>query len=393
MCLFRSFFRVAVVNPYKPEPRLVFSKTTYGEFSYTVPDDARHVKIEIAGGNGNAAYAQQYAFGSGGRGGIIVILDDVIGSVAGKTITGTVGATATGSNGVGGQGAPSGTNGGHTTAGGSSCYGGGGGGATTITIDGTTYTASGGGGATFNDYYGGYHHAVGGTGGGPNGGTPGESINEQFVTTNGHNATDDIINATSGGYIKIWVDYETSLLFEKNTKGAFSFTVPNTVSVVAIEIAGGNGASGSIGGYSSGSGYYIFSGGKGAKKTIRVASANGKEITGIVGQSGGWSGLSTSAGYPDGTIGETKESMSPLAQSYGGGGGGHTEITVSETTYLVSGGAGGAAKSDNAAWAQGGTGGGPNGGRPTTNGAGGNATDGDELNQELNAYVKIYALA
>ena len=53
--LLNSFFRCQTYNPYLAPEQLVFSKTTAGEFSYTIPANARHVRIEIAGGNGGKA--------------------------------------------------------------------------------------------------------------------------------------------------------------------------------------------------------------------------------------------------------------------------------------------------------------------------------------------------
>lgn len=394
MRLLESFFRVQTFNPYVAPMELVFEKTTAGTFEYTVPQDARHVVVEIAGGNGGPAYLWQYPYGSGGRGGKVVVYGDIIGDLAGKKIIGTVGATSTSSTGVGGSGAPAGGNGTHSTPGGSSSYGGGGGGATSVVIDGTTYQASGGGGATWNDYYGGYYHSVGGNGGGTLGGKGGDSVNQQGgQVTNGYNAGDPALNETNNGYIRVWKNAQSKQIYEKITPGAFSFTIPNTVSAVTIEIAAGNGADGSIGGYSSGSGWYTRSGGKGAVKVVTLSKVNGKTITGIIGQTGGTTGVTQQGGSPDGGNGTVTSGDRPLAYSYGGGGGGHSEFTVDDTQYIVSGGAGGAAKSDNtSSWAQGGRGGGPNGGVPVTNGDGGNGTDGDKLNAEKTGYIRIFAL-
>lgn len=392
MKLQKTFFRAEPFNPYIPPMELVFSKTTAGSFEYTIPSDARHVMIEIAGGNGNSAYLLQYPYGSGGRGGKVTVFGDIIGNLAGKKITGTIGATATGSTGVGGSGAPAGGNGAHSTPGGSSTYGGGGGGATSILIDGTEYQASGGGGATWNDYFGGYYHSVGGKGGGKKGGNPGDSVNQSNTTTNGYNAGDLLLNETSNGYIRVWKNARSNTLYEKTTPGAFSYTVPNTVSAITIEIAAGNGADGAIGGYSGGMDS-IMTAGKGAVKVVALSAVNGKTITGIIGQSGGVTGLTQSGGSPDGRNGTVAVNDNPPAQSYGGGGGGHSECTIDGKQYIVSGGAGGAAKNDNTRdWGQGGKGGGPNGGIPVTNGNGGNGTDGDKLNSEKFGYIRIFKM-
>lgn len=391
--LLNSFFRSQTYNPYLAPEELVFSKTTAGDFSYTIPANARHVRIEIAGGNGGKAYMQQYAEGAGGRGELITILGDIIGSLAGKTITGKIGATATSSTGGGGLGYTNGGNGGHSTPGGSSSYGGGGGGSTGVVIDGTLYEASGGGGATFNGYYGGYYHSVGGKGGGANGGAPGISVNEQFVTTNGGNATGDQINPTDNGYIKIYVNSRTNNLFEKKIYGAYSFTIPSTAKVVAIEIAGGNGANGGGTGYSDGNDSFM-SGGKGAVRTIEITNASGKTISGIVGESGGVSGVPYIAGRgaQSGVNGGQAHSSRPESDSWGGGGGGSTTVVIDGQTYTVSAGAGGAANYSSAGWAQGGAGGGAGAGQPTTNGNGGNATDGNTLNKETFGYVRVFKL-
>lgn len=391
--LLNSFFRSQTYNPYLAPEELVFSKTTAGDFSYTIPANARHVRIEIAGGNGGKAYMQQYAEGAGGRGELIIILGDIIGSLAGKTITGKIGATATSSTGVGGLGYTNGGNGGHSTPGGSSSYGGGGGGSTGVVIDGTLYEASGGGGATFNGYYGGYYHSVGGKGGGANGGVPGISVNEQFVTTNGGNATGNQINPEDNGYIKVYINSRTNNLFEKKIYGAYSFTIPSTAKVVAIEIAGGNGANGGGTGYSDGKDNFM-SGGKGAVRTIEITNASGKTISGIVGESGGVSGVPYIAGRgaQSGVNGGQAHNSRPESDSWGGGGGGSTTVVIDGETYTVSAGAGGAANYSSAGWTQGGAGGGAGAGQPTTNGNGGDATDGDTLNKETFGYIRVFKL-
>jgi hypothetical protein len=389
MRLLESFFRAQTFNPYVPPMELIFSKTTAGSFSFTIPANARNIKIEFAGGNGGPAYMWEYATGSGGRGEKVTIFGNTIGDLAGKVISGYVGATATSSTGGGGAGDPAGGNGTHSTPGGSSSYGGGGGGATRVEIDGTTYRASGGGGATFNDYYGGWYHSVGGAGGGPKGGAAGSAINDRVVT-NGKNATGDDINETNYGYIRIYINAQEDVLYDKRTTGAFSYTIPNTVSVAIIEIAAGNGADGGGGGYAPSSGNAWRYGGKGAVKVITVSNANGKTISGLIGQTGGATGITTQGGTPDGSNGQTKSSSEPLAFSYGGGGGGSSYCVVDGITYTVSGGAGGAAHNANTSWAQGGAGGGPNAGQPVTNGNGGDATDGDRLNTESIGYIKIY---
>lgn len=391
MRLLESFFRAQPFNPYVPPMEMIFSKTTAGSFSFTIPSDARNIRIEIAGGNGGKAYMWDVSGGTGGRGEKIVVLGSVVGALAGKTITGIIGATATSSTGVGGTGDPAGSNGTHSTPGGSSSYGGGGGGATKITVDSTEYQASGGGGATFNGYYGGYYHSVGGTGGGVRGGVPGASVNAESFT-NGGNATGLQINETTTGYIRVYKNASSSLLFEKTTSGSFSFVIPSTASVIAIEIAAGNGATGGYGGYSSGSGDYAMSGGRGAVKVIELSGKNGQTITGTIGQSGGATGITQQGGTPDGSNGEYKSISSPPSQSYGGGGGGRSTCTLSSVTYTVSGGAGGAGKNSNVDWAQGGAGGGAGAGQPVTNSAGGNATDGDKLNTEGAGYIRIYQL-
>lgn len=389
MRLLESFFRAQTFNPYVPPMELIFEKTTAGNFTYTIPVNARHVKVEFAGGNGGPAYMLQYSTGSGGRGEKITVFGDIIGDLAGKTISGYVGATATSSTGVGGAGDPAGGNGQHSTRGGSSGYGGGGGGCTMVNIDGTVYRASGGGGATLNDNYDGWYHVLGGAGGGPKGGSAGAAVNQR-VTTNGQNATGDGINGTNNGYIRIYINTQEDVLYDKRTAGAFSFTIPNTVTTAIIEIAAGNGSNGAISGYAPSSGNFWGVGGRGAVKTITVPNANGKTITGFVGQSGGIGGLATQGGTPDGASGQQKTSSSPVAASYGGGGGGRSYCVVDNTTYTVSGGAGGAAHNANTAWAQGGAGGGPNAGQPVTNDNGGDATDGDKLNTDTVAYIKIY---
>lgn len=389
MRLLESFFRAQTFNPYVPPMELIFEKTTSGNFTYTIPANARHVKIEFAGGNGGVAYMSQYPVGSGGRGEKITVFGDIIGSLAGKTITGTIGATATSSTGVGGAGDPSGNNGVYISCGGGSFYGGGGGGATKVIIDGTPYYASGGGGATINDYYGGWFHATGGAGGGPNGGQPGSIVNDR-IPTNGNNATGNDINETNNGYIRVYVNTQEDILYDKRTAGAFSFTIPNTVTTAIIEIAAGNGSNGGGSGYAPSSGNFYGTGGRGAVKVITIANANGKTVTGFIGQTGGASGLTYQGGVPDGANGEQKTSSSPIAASYGGGGGGSSYCVVDNVTYTVSGGAGAAGHNANTAWAQGGAGGGPNAGQPVTNSDGGDATDGDKLNTDAVAYIKIY---
>lgn len=390
MKLFNSFFLAKTYNPYVAPLEMIFSKTTAGDFEYTIPENARHVMIEIAGGNGAAANMMGITFGAGGRGGKITIFGDIIGNLAGKKISGTVASSAIGTNGEGGSGRPPGGNGGHSTPGGSSSYGGGGGGATSVIIDGTTYHASGGGGATINEYYGGWYHSVGGRGGGDNGGAPGDSINDR-VPTNGYNANDPMLNETNNGYIRVWVNAISKELYKKTTPGAFSYTVPNNVSAIKIEIAAGNGSDGAISGYSSGNDS-IRKGGRGAVKVITLSAVNGKNITGIIGQSGGVTGVIQQGGSPDGSNGDHVSIDLPPSDSYGGGGGGHSEFTVDDTKYIVSGGAGGAAKNSNTNWAQGGKGGGPNPGLPVLNGDGGDGKDGDKLNMETTGYIRIFAL-
>lgn len=385
MRLLDSFFRAQTYNPYEPQAEVVFEKTTAGNFSYTIPSNARHVKIEIGGGKGSPAwiYASYYfSEGSGGRGGVVSILGDIIGSLAGKTITGTVGAKATSSNGIGGTGDPAGGNGTHDTTGGSSTYGGGGGGATSVTVDGTTYRASGGGGATLSGYYGGHYVAWGGNGGGPNGGVKGDRTypTTAFIVSNGHDATDDLLNANDFGYIRVWINFSSSLLFEKDTRGAFTYTIPNIVSDISIEIAGGNGG--------NGIGNGVTNGGKGAVKIITIHNAAGKTITGTIGSTGG----APDAGYPDGSAGTSASAYRPPVEIFSGGGGGHSEFSVNGTTYTVSGGGGAGAYTNQIGWISGGRGGGANGGAGGTSGNGGNATGGDKLNEESRGYIRIYQL-
>lgn len=390
MRLLESFFRAQTFNPYVPPMELVFEKTTAGNFTYTIPANARHVKVEFAGGNGGQTWWWDVPYGAGGRGERVAVLGDIIGELAGKTITGTVGASTNSSTGTGGSGAPAGGNGTHSTPGGSSSYGGGGGGATKVIIDGTEYIASGGGGATTNDYYGGWYHSVGGAGGGPKGGAAGAVINDRVIT-NGNNATGNDINETNNGYVRVYINAQSDLLFEKVTPGGFNFTIPNTASTIIIEIAAGNGADGSGYGYSGG-GDIFRSGGRGAVKVITLGTANGQTITGMIGQSGGVTGVPYQGGTPNGNNGQVHSSSSPLSYSYGGGGGGNSYCSIMGNTYIVSGGAGGAAMFSSAGWSQGGAGGGPNAGQPVTNGNGGNATDGDKLNTETTGYIRIYKL-
>lgn len=390
--LLNSFFRSQTYNPYVAPEELVFSKTTAGEFSYTIPANARHVRIEIAGGNGGKGYLLDVSFGTGGRGELVTILGDIVGSLAGKTITGKIGATSTSTIGEGGYGYTNGNNGQRKTVAGNIQSAGGGGGSTGIIVDGTLYEASGGGGVSLNGYYGGWFHIIGGSGGGGKGGSAGSSINQESAT-NGGNATGNQINPTDNGYIKVYINSRTNNLFEKKIYGAYSFTIPSTAKVVAIEIAGGNGANGGGTGYSDGNDSFM-SGGKGAVRTIEITNASGKTISGIVGESGGVSGIPYIAGRgaQSGVNGGQAHSSRPESDSFGGGGGGSTTVVIDGQTYTVSAGAGGAANFSSAGWAQGGAGGGAGAGQPTTNGNGGNATDGDTLNKETFGYVRVFKL-
>ena len=201
----KTFFKIDVVD--RVYDNLVFDKSSAGSYEYTVPEEYNYIIIEIAGGNGcGVAQYNDYWFeeGKGGKGEKIRIKQLV---PQNKKITGVVGANGT-IPGVGGQGLNPGGNGTRATVGGSNTYGGGGGGSSSIVIDDILREASGGGGATFNAYFGGYYHAVGGKGGGPKGGAPGSSVNQQYATTNGGNATGELLNDTSSGYVKIWAGYD-----------------------------------------------------------------------------------------------------------------------------------------------------------------------------------------
>jgi hypothetical protein len=186
-----------------PESTLIFEKTTAGSYEFTVPEKYNYIIIEIAGGNGcGVAHYHDYWFeeGKGGQGEKIEIKHL---EPQNKLITGIVGANGT-IPGVGGSGYSNGGNGGKITVSDNTSYGGGGGGSTSVVIDGVVHEASGGGGATNNLYFGKYYHGVGGKGGGSKGGAPGSSVNQQWATTNGGNATGELLNDTSSGYIKIY---------------------------------------------------------------------------------------------------------------------------------------------------------------------------------------------
>lgn len=192
-----------------------------------------------------------------------------------------------------------------------------------------------------------------------------------------------------------------TLVFQKNTPGNYTFTVPNQYNYVEIEIAG---AAGQKVCYNTNSGYvFLGTPGKGAiKRYLRTLTNH--NITGIVGEQPTLSPGNTQtggAGYNNGSNGSSNSNTGP----WGGGGGGSTSFVCNGQLFTVGGG-GGCARRDgmsstiNIFSVNGGAGGGPNGGAASyyssvsTNQVinGKNATNSDTIGYNSNnGYVKIFA--
>lgn len=172
--------------------------TTTGSFTWTKPAGARYVDVQIVGAGGGGGSGRKGASlsirsgGGGGAGGGATIIS-VPASNFGATVSGAVGAGGTG----GASQATNSTNGATGSTGGASTFGifrangGGPGAAGTI----TTAVGGTGGGATFGG-------GAGGAGAGSAAGTAGAS--SSFTSGGGGgggiNASDVLVNATSGGF-------------------------------------------------------------------------------------------------------------------------------------------------------------------------------------------------
>lgn len=207
----KGFFRVKPFNPKTIPLTQIFTKTTSGSYSYTVPSQYNYVQIEIAGAAGQQAYYSTGTYyGTPGKGSIKTkqyILTS-------RTISGVVGAQpvlSTSSVQYGGAGYQNGGNGSESGGGGS--YGGGGGGSSSVTCNGELTTVGGGSGCARRASTGSTTNISsvnGGAGGGPNGGAATYYNSVSTVTTiNGNNATDGSVSGynSGGGYIKIWGGY------------------------------------------------------------------------------------------------------------------------------------------------------------------------------------------
>lgn len=181
-----------------PDEKLIFEKTTAGEYEFTVPEKYNFIMIEYAGGAGG--YAKGLADGSilqnGGKGSI-----KQTSKISCKIVTGVVGDI--GDYGgllveetYGGLGYHNGSGGGKGDTGApgpSNTSGGGGGGSTSVVINDIVYEACGGSGASY--------FAFGGAGGGVYGGKQ-----QNAQTADGNDATDPEqigLNANAG-YVRIY---------------------------------------------------------------------------------------------------------------------------------------------------------------------------------------------
>ena len=156
----------------------LYSNSTPGAWSYTVPAGVNFVRVTLNGGGGGGG--GQDASGTGGWGGRGAQVVGVIAVSPGQTLSGTIGAggaagtsgscanNAAGGTGVGpgGQGGYAGCQNPQGNSGGASGGGGGGGGGSTLAINGTLLQAGGGGGGGGGSYYA----------GGATGGSAGTSI-------------------------------------------------------------------------------------------------------------------------------------------------------------------------------------------------------------------------
>lgn len=186
-----------------PDSKLIYTNTTPGEFSFTVPDVYDYIYVEYAGAAGGRSWVVD---GSGphpdqeaGSGSILGKNSNIL---TNHTITGIVGARPSQTfqeESNGGQGYNNGANSLRV----SNAAGGGGGGSTSVVINGQTYEAgAGGGGSSFrigtapNIYV-----LYGSKGGGEYGGEQ-----QDMPLRPGNSATDPNKrgNNTGNGYIKIW---------------------------------------------------------------------------------------------------------------------------------------------------------------------------------------------
>lgn len=134
----------------------LYSKTTSGAWSYTIPANTYFVTVTVVGGGGGGGGWD--AVGKGGDGGKSASVTGVVGVTPGQVLSGTVAAGGTGGaspnsaapctgGGVGGTGGATGGRGGHQSCGsGYSGGGGGGGGSTTLVISANIVLQAGGGG-------------------------------------------------------------------------------------------------------------------------------------------------------------------------------------------------------------------------------------------------------
>lgn len=190
-----------------------------------------------------------------------------------------------------------------------------------------------------------------------------------------------------------------TLIFEKNTPGNYTFTVPNQYNYVQIEIAGASGQQAYVL-PSQGTASWNGTVGRGAIKTIFYILTE-HNIFGVLGaqpvkvfnqsQNGG-------TGYQSGANGGMDTGSGSFAVA-GGGGGGSSSVTCNNILTTVGGGSG--CGVGTAGWfnVSGGAGGGPNGGAtasgtPTAQGTvynGNNATDAGVTNfNDGNGYIKIW---
>lgn len=178
-----------------PDEKLIFEKTTAGEYEFEVPEKYNFIMIEYAGGAGGSTSGAQGLISVGGNGSVKKIskisCSIVTGIVAGQGAEGKFDRIPA-SGGIGYQNGDNGT----VDSTGAPLYytGAGGGGSTSVVINDIVYEASGGGGASANG-------GKGGKGGGQFGGPSQTTDNKD-----GNDATDPEqigLNANAG-YVRIY---------------------------------------------------------------------------------------------------------------------------------------------------------------------------------------------
>ena len=185
-----------------PNSTLIYSNTTPGNYSFTIPSQYNFIKVVLAGACGGRSWnsdgAGIYPENSPGRGAII---EREFGNFSNRTITGVIGARPTmtyASEYLGGSGYHNGSNSGRQSVTIQYIAGGGGGGSTSVTVDGVTHEACGGGGRANITQLA--PNTFGAKGGGQYGGA------QQNNYANGNDATDPGLTGynAGNGYIQIY---------------------------------------------------------------------------------------------------------------------------------------------------------------------------------------------